>query len=246
MEKIKKSENASTLVDKINKNFESLSFGTQETVPESNIFIGNLSPDWNWASQSEIICPVCDDYTIKFHLPANIVARIKYGVDQHPNVTSDYIYNGGTFTFPKGANTQTIQFAFLLKTDITCIPIVVTDPEFFSAVDSVDLFPQRLVVQIVKIETSDHVDSVLRVRICPGYCSHSLPDTYPVRCGDFVLPFISEFCTHPSFLLSCSSVIPCKRVHFKEFILLNGLFALKSSVSCFSVCLILCYLTVEI
>ena len=55
---------------------------------------------------------------------------------------------------------KSVLLCFLFKQNKRAVAVIVADAELFPAVYTVKLFPQRLVGQIVKIQTADLVDSV--------------------------------------------------------------------------------------
>ena len=86
---------------------------------------------------------------------------------------------------------QPADLAFLLQMDQGRISVVVPDAEFLTQVDPIHLFPERPVVQVVKIQASDQVFPALRMRIrnCNG--PKSLADRQQIRVPDLVFPFVT-------------------------------------------------------
>ena len=109
MEQFFVTDNANTLISKLNANFAETPVNDNQE--EQMVFLGSFEKDGAWVKQKDTICTVADGVTYKFKLPANVVAKVSYGLSVRPNTTSSNIFNGGTFTFPTGANTQKIYFA---------------------------------------------------------------------------------------------------------------------------------------
>lgn len=109
MEQFFVTDNANTLISKLNANFSETPVNDGQE--EQMVFLGSFEKDGAWVKQKDTICNVADGATYTFKLPANVVAKVSYGMSDRPATSSANIFNGGTFTFPDGANTQKLYFA---------------------------------------------------------------------------------------------------------------------------------------
>lgn len=110
MEQLLITDNANTLIGKLNTNFAENS-GVNDGYETQMVFLGGFVKDGNWVKQKDNICNVADGVTYKFKMPSNIVAKVLYGSSVRPDTSSVNLFDGDTFTFPSGANTQKIYFA---------------------------------------------------------------------------------------------------------------------------------------
>lgn len=162
MEKILKTDNAHTWADKINNNFEELSGGVASNPIETDIFIGPLAQNGVWVSQKNIVCPVENAATVKFHLPKGMGAKVEHGTDRSPNVSSSILYDGDTFTFPSGANTQKISFATI--SNGTAVQTLLAYVESLVALGSIRVTREDYDVIIHNTNKEDILVAVKRVK----------------------------------------------------------------------------------
>lgn len=112
MEQVNITDSANILVSKLNSNFSSInSNSAQGDILSQHVYLGELVQNGAWVKQKNIVCNVANGVTYKFKLPIGVIATVSYGTSAHPSTTSEYLSDGDTFTFPDGANTQTISFA---------------------------------------------------------------------------------------------------------------------------------------
>lgn len=114
MERINITDSANALVNKLNSNFAESggSTSTLAIAPKTQkVFLGSFKKIGDWVVQSNDICNVADSVTYHFGLPSDIVAKVEYTFSGLSSSTSSNLFNGGSFTFPEGANTQHIYFA---------------------------------------------------------------------------------------------------------------------------------------
>ena len=71
------------------------------------------------------------------------------------------------------------------------IAVVISQAELLSVVESVKLLPQRFVLEIVKIQTSNDVLSVHSVTVNFHHLAKARPDTDKIRVIDLMLPFMT-------------------------------------------------------
>lgn len=109
MEQILITDSANALVNKLNGNFAES--GTNGEQGEQMVFLGSFVKDGNWVKQKDSVCNVADGVTYTFKMPPNIVAKVSYGSSARPSTDSSNLFNGDTYTFPAGVNTQKIFFA---------------------------------------------------------------------------------------------------------------------------------------
>lgn len=121
MEQIFITDSANALVNKLNHNFAETSTNVGDDWQV--VHLGNLVKDGNWVKQKDNVCNVADGVTYAFKMPSDVVAKISYGSNVRPNTTSSNIFNGETFTFPSGANTQKIYFAKYASGAVTNITL---------------------------------------------------------------------------------------------------------------------------
>lgn len=127
MEQINITDSANTLVSKLNANFSETPESTVTDTLEQEVFLGSFIKDGLWVKQKNIICNVADGVTYKFKLPADVVAKVSYGSSVRPNTSSSNLFDGDAFTFPSGANTQTLYFAKYESNAVSNLPL--TDAE---------------------------------------------------------------------------------------------------------------------
>ena len=80
------------------------------------------------------------------------------------------------------------------------IAVIIADAELLAQVYPVDLFPQRLVAEIVKVEAADQIPAVFGMGIALGHRAQALPDGQKIRITDLMLPLMAVMDVHDCVL----------------------------------------------
>ena len=125
MEQINITDSANALVNKLNNNFNEVNQHSSE-LPKNiqSVFLGShFVKDGNWVAQKDGICNVANGITYYFQMPNNIVAKVAYSFSGQSSATSNNLFNGDSFTFPEGANTQKLYFAKYSSGTVQNLPV---------------------------------------------------------------------------------------------------------------------------
>lgn len=124
MEQLYITDSANTLINKLNGNFAEGGVVANEVgLEKQEVFLGSFVKDGNWVKQKDNVCNVADGVTYTFKMPSNIVAKVSYGSSTRPSTDSSNLFNGDTYTFPAGANTQKIYFAKYTSGAVANLPL---------------------------------------------------------------------------------------------------------------------------